>query len=52
MADVTINVQVVVQGIDEALEKLEAVNDALKKASSLVGDLAKDLGDMSIEVEV
>lgn len=43
--DVTLN------GVDEALEKAERLNEAIRKAKSLLDDLALALGNLSVEVK-
>lgn len=49
MAD--INLQVEVAGLDEALSKAQQINDKLKEARTLAGELASMLDGLEINIE-
>ena len=48
MAD--INLQVEVAGLDEALSKAQQINDKLKEARTLAGELASELDRLEVKV--
>lgn len=48
----TVRAYIDVRGVSDAVDKLKELIALMEKARSLAGDLAKELGDMSIEIEV